>query len=243
MLIRSTIGRGFVLVAFVLTAGAAVHAGDDRERCCKHREPKGDVKSLKATLDWRDGQWNLHVRYKLEIKKSHPGDVFDLVLTPTECGRSLADQDGREISLAVAVSGSGNCCDDDKIKFCNAVSMQLPDGSICDPYRVRVRAELVDRTRNRCMDDESTKVKVCSVPCQIVSVSVRHETHYGLCAPQPPAVVYVAPAPVICPPPIVHYQYARVYRPVYDCGPRFYRGRSFGYRSHVVWGRTGVRGW
>ncbi len=242
MLKISTFGSGLVWAAIFLLASSTVQAGDDCDRRCKQRRPKGDVESLKAKLDWRDGEWFLHIRYKLEIKYAHSHDAIELVFTPTECGHALADGDGRLISLAVSTPVAGNPCDDDKIKFRDEVTMRLPDGLMRDPCRLRVRAELIDRNRNRLLDDESTKVKLCRVPCEVVAVNVQYETRYEVYSPPPPPVVYVEPVPVFYPPPVIYHHYVRSYRPVYNSGPRFYPGRSFGYRTHDAWGREWGRG-
>ena len=237
---NSTVGRGLVLVGVFFLASSAARAGDDCDRDCKRR-PSGDVESLNAKLDWRDGEWLLHVRYKLEIEDAQNSDRFDLVLIPTEGDHALADRDGQSISLAVSLPVSEADCDDDEMEFRDEVTMQIPEGLIGDPYRVRVRAELVDRSRDKLLDDDSTKVKVCSLPCEVVEVSVRHEVRYE--EYPPPPVVYVEPAPVYCPPPIVYHRYVRECAPVYDCGPRYYPGRSFGFRADFGWDRGWGRGW
>lgn len=220
----SGLTSGLALSAVFLLAGSYAQAGDPCGRHCeKHKRVKADVDSLKATLDWRDGEWCLGVFFKVEVEHAHSGDELDLVLTPTECGRALTDRDGQTVRLVVQMTLPADPCDDD-LDFSDDVSMRLADGVMGDPHRLRVLAEVVERASSKVLDDKTTKVKVRSAPAPVAEVTEVREVPVAVYPPPP--VVYASPPPVIyaAPPVVFHHSYGY--------------GPSFGYRvgfSHRPW--------
>ena len=92
-------GTGFVIGAILLAANSSAQADGNCRSC-----PKGDLESLKARLDWAGNEWHLSIRYEVELKHLHPQDAVDLILTPLECGRELADRSGEAVRLTICVA-------------------------------------------------------------------------------------------------------------------------------------------
>lgn len=206
-------GTGLAFGLFLLTATPSARADDDDCRS----GAEGDLESLRARLHWTGSDWNLAIRFEVELEDVHPREVFELILTPLHCGREMADPSGEAVRWVVPLDYRASC-DDDEVELEDEVNMRLPPELVDDPFRLRVCGEIICRESGKVLDDTTTCVKVCSLPPPPVveHVEIREEP-IAVYPPPPPQVIYAPPPPPVViyrrPPPVV------VYRPYYHCQP------------------------
>ena len=88
------------LAAVALGGFAVPTARADHEDYPKPRV-KIDFESLKGELRWSRGEWQLRIKYDVEIEKYDRGDRFELVLYVSEHGEAVRDDEGKPIEWVV----------------------------------------------------------------------------------------------------------------------------------------------
>lgn len=182
-----------------------------RQERCDHDDADADIESIKASLDWAEGEWCLSVRFEVELEDFRSCDAFDLVVTPLHRGQPLADPAGQTLGMAAPLPIADRCDDDDddEVELDDGVSMRLAEGLICDPHCVKVFVEVVNRATGRVLDDDTVRVRVRSAPHHVEvhkRVEVWESTSYSYPPPAPdypPSAADYPPPPVHAAPPVV----------------------------------------
>lgn len=197
----SKIGFGMVLAAAVILTWTPARADDE----CRESCGEADLEGLCARLEWTGSDWQLSIRYEVELEDVNPRDGFDVVFTPLYCGRELRDASGEVIQLVASLQYDARC-DDDDIELEDEANMRLPEELVEDPFGLRVVGEIVCRSTGKVLDDTTARVKVYSLPPQLEERVEVYEEPVAVAPPPPPPVVYEPPPAVI-------------YRPYYRCRP------------------------
>jgi hypothetical protein len=206
---------GFMFVA----ATPRAWADDD----CRSSCAEADLDSLCARLDWTGTDWCLSIRYEIELEDIDPRDAFELVLTPLYCGRELVDASNQVVRTSAPLEFRAHC-DDDEVELEDEITVRLGETLIEDPFQLRIVGEVICRSSNKVLDDDSTCVKVGRLPPQFEEqVAVYEEPVFvgpppPLPPPPPPVVFYRPPPPVV-----IHRSYFP-YRGYVECHPRWHNG-------------------
>lgn len=126
------------LLVLVLLHAPSPTGAADRE----YRRPDVDMDSLKGELFRVDGEWQLEVRFDVEIEDYRPADRFDLILYVSEKGYRLADEKGRPIEYVIPLDRPTQV-DDDELEFEHRVTLSVPDGAFRNPKRLRLHGRVV----------------------------------------------------------------------------------------------------
>lgn len=148
-IIPAVVLLAFVLMDTPLSAGAA-----DRE----YRQPDVDIDSLKGELFRVDREWQLEVRFEVEIEDHHPADRFELILYVSEKGYPLADKRGRRIEYVIALDQPTNV-DDDELEFEHRVTLSVPDGAFRNPKRLRLHGRVVYQGEEHPLAHKNKSIK------------------------------------------------------------------------------------
>ena len=136
------IGCFGTLALVILAAQPAVSLADHGRSQRNRNRTEADIESLRGDLQYARGNWRLRVQYDVEIEDARRRDRFDLVLTVLERGCPLLDRWGRPVRFVIPLNRPTKI-KRDEITFERRVTVQLPDGSIGNPKRLRLVAEVV----------------------------------------------------------------------------------------------------
>ncbi len=124
------------LAAVALGGFAVPTARADHEDYPKPRV-KIDFESLKGELRWSRGEWQLRIKYDVEIEKYERGDRFELVLYVSEHGEVVRDDEGKPIEWVVPLDRPSEI-DDDELEFESRITVYRPGDSIRYPKKLRI---------------------------------------------------------------------------------------------------------
>lgn len=195
------------ILAVMFAAPPMVSADRDGDR--RKSEAEADIEDLHARMRFEDGQWIMSVKYKVEIEDACEGEQFDLILALTECGRTLVDSTGREMTVNIPLDRPIKVEDHgEEVYFKDVITLPFADGVFEQVDKLKLEARVVPFGGGCALDDDDTKVHCESV--------VYH-------APPPPPVFVPLPPPqpvlVPLPPPTTimqpvgtYYRETRYYR-------------------------------
>lgn len=146
------------LALLTMAAQPAVSQADDGRSWRDRNRAEADIESLHGDLRYTRGDWQLRVRYDIEIEDARRRDRFDLVLTVLERGRPLLDRWGKPVRFVVPLNRPTKF-KRDEITFRRQVTIQLPDGSFHNPKRLRLVAKVVRADNGRVLDKEGESIK------------------------------------------------------------------------------------
>ena len=138
-----------VLIQTPISAGAG-----DRE----YRRPDVDIESLKGELFRANREWQLEVRFDVEIEDYHPADRFELILYVSEKGYPLADKRGRRTEYVIALDQPTNV-DDDELEFEHRVTLSVRDGAFRNPKRLRLHGRVVYQGEEHPLTHKDKSIK------------------------------------------------------------------------------------
>lgn len=117
-----------------------------------------DIDSLKGRIREVSSEWELTIEYEIEIEDARPEEKFELLLQVSERGRALRDEEGRPITIVVALDRPSKV-DDDELEFEDSVVATLPRGLFKDPKRLRVIAVVVRAGDHQPLDRKDKRIK------------------------------------------------------------------------------------
>jgi len=146
------------LALMAIAAQPAVSLADGRGPRNFRNHSEADIESLSGNLQYANGNWQLGVRYGVEIEDAHRRDRFNLAMTVVERGRPLVDRWGQPVRIVVPLNRPTRI-DRDEITFNRQAVLRLPNGSIGHPKQLRVVARVVRAGDGRILDQEVESIK------------------------------------------------------------------------------------
>jgi hypothetical protein len=119
---------------------------------------EADIESLSGSLQYVRGNWQLGVRYDVEVEDANRRDRFNLAMTVLERGRPLLDRWGRPVTIVVPLDRPTKI-ERDEITFNRQATIRLPDGSIGNPKQLRLVAKVIRADNGRVLDQEEESIK------------------------------------------------------------------------------------
>ena len=117
-----------------------------------------DVDSLKGNIREVASEWELTIEYEVEIENARPEEKFELLLQVAEHGRAVCDEQGRPITIVVALDRPSKV-DDDELEFEDSVVVTLPRGLFKNPKRLRLIAVVVRAGEQQPLDHKDKRIK------------------------------------------------------------------------------------
>lgn len=146
------------LALMALAAQPAISLAGGRRPRNFRNHTEADIESLSGNVRYANGNWQLGVRYAVEIEDAHRRDRFNLAMTVVERGRPLLDRRGKPLSVVVPLNRPTKI-DRDEITFNRQAVLRLPNGAIGNPKRLRIVARVVRAGDGRILDQEVESIK------------------------------------------------------------------------------------
>lgn len=176
-------------VCILMTSAAPSYAGG--RGGFRQAKVEADIESLEARIRHEAGNWRMDVRYEVEIEDAAPGERFNLALSLVDGNCPVRDASGRPLAIVIPLARPA-CIRGDEWRFRDGTSTCLPNGTITDPRRLRIRAELVSACGSCTFDRDETCVRfdACGRGCTVCDRLCGRVVE--ACGPTPRAV---GPAP------------------------------------------------
>jgi len=119
-----------------------------------------DIDSLRGVLHDTGLEWELDVRFEVEVEDAAPDERFDAVLKIKELGRTLRDRRGRIITVIVPLEEPVEIDEkDNEIEFEERLTIPIDPGAICNPYCLRIYAIVVPRGQRRVLEKSDSLIR------------------------------------------------------------------------------------